>query len=58
MICAGSLPSAPLGRVARQTGLNIGDFGQKAADRFDRIVNAPRAARGLFGLRRPARNPP
>jgi hypothetical protein len=35
-------------------GLDLGDISQKAAERFDRGVNAKRAARGLFGFRGPA----
>jgi hypothetical protein len=38
-------------------GLDLGDIGQKAAERFDRGVNARRAARGLFGPRGPAEGP-
>jgi hypothetical protein len=38
-------------------GLDLGDIGQKAAERFDRGVNAKRAARGLFGFRGPADGP-
>ena len=32
-------------------GLDLGDISQKAAERFDRGVNAKRASRRLFGLR-------
>jgi hypothetical protein len=38
-------------------GLDLADISQKAAERFDRGVNAKRAARGLFGLRGPAEGP-
>jgi hypothetical protein len=38
-------------------GLDLGDISQKAAERFDRGVNAKGAARRLFGLRGPAEGP-
>jgi hypothetical protein len=38
-------------------GLDLADISQKAAERFDRGVNAKRAARRLFGLRAPAEGP-
>jgi hypothetical protein len=37
--------------------LDLGEIGQKAAERFDRGVNARRAARGLFGAWGPADGP-
>jgi hypothetical protein len=38
-------------------GLDLAEIGRKAAERFDRGVNARRAARRMFGLRGPAEGP-
>ena len=38
-------------------GLDLGDIGQKAADRFDRGVNAKRAVRHWFSLAGSAEDP-
>ena len=38
-------------------GLDLVEISRKAAERFDRGVNAKRAARPLFGRRGPAEGP-